>query len=274
VHQFCTLLGYGADAIYPYLAIATVEHMVAEGELQGFHTSQAVAAYLDTALRGIQKVLAKMGISTIQSYRGAQIFEAIGIDSSVMDRYFTGTASQIGGIGLDVIAEETLMRHERAYGSPSNSEHALDSGSDFQWRRGGQYHKIHGLTVYTLQQAARRNDYAVYKRYSQLVDQEEIAFLRNLLTFKRGQKSIPLDEVESVEAICRRFKTGAMSYGSISQEAHEALAIAMNRIGGKSNSGEGGEDPNRYVPDENGDWRRSAIKQVASGRFGVSSHYL
>lgn len=274
VHQFCTLLGYGADAIYPYLAIATVEHMVAEGELQGFHTSQAVAAYLDTALRGIQKVLAKMGISTIQSYRGAQIFEAIGIDSSVMDRYFTGTASQIGGIGLDVIAEETLMRHERAYGNPSNSEHALDSGSDFQWRRGGQYHKIHGLTVYTLQQATRRNDYAEYKRYSQLVDREEIAFLRNLLTFKRGQKSIPLDEVESVEAICRRFKTGAMSYGSISQEAHEALAIAMNRIGGKSNSGEGGEDPNRYVPDENGDWRRSAIKQVASGRFGVSSHYL
>mgnify|MGYP001167321390 CR=1 FL=1 len=274
VHQFCLLLGYGANAIYPYLAIATIEQMAMEGEWEGINRAQAVGTYLVTALHGIQKVLAKMGISTIQSYRGAQIFEAIGINSSVIDRYFTGTASRIEGIGLEIIAEETLMRHKRAYADHIYKERALDSGSDFQWRRNGEYHKVHGITVHTLQRATRQNDYALYKRYTELVNEEKMTFLRNLWTFKPDRKPIPLEEVESVEAICRRFKTGAMSYGSISQEAHEALAIAMNRIGGKSNSGEGGEDPRRFLPDDHGDWRRSAIKQVASGRFGVTSHYL
>ncbi|HET7615845.1 MAG TPA: glutamate synthase-related protein, partial [Bacillales bacterium] len=183
-------------------------------------------------------------------------------------------ASQIGGIGLDTIAEETLLRHESAFGDSVYKHRTLDSGSDFQWRHDGEYHKFHAKTIHTLQQAARRNDYSLYKKYSSLADEEEITFLRDLLEFEKTSEPVPLEEVESVASICRRFKTGAMSYGSISQEAHEALAIAMNRIGGKSNSGEGGEDPNRFTPDANGDLRRSAIKQVASGRFGVSSHYL
>ncbi|HET7522501.1 MAG TPA: glutamate synthase large subunit [Bacillales bacterium] len=274
VHQFAMLIGYGADAINPYLALATIERMAADGQLEELTCQEAVKRYLDTAVSGVIKVLSKMGISTIQSYRGAQIFEAVGIDPSVIDQYFTRTASQIGGIKLDVIAKETLMRHEPAYGAHEYKDLTLDSGSDFQWRHDGEYHKFHAKTIHTLQQAARKNDYELYKKYSRLADQEEVSFLRDLLTFKKNRNPIPLKDVEPVDAICHRFKTGAMSYGSISQEAHEALAIAMNRIGGKSNSGEGGEHPNRFTPDDNGDLRRSAIKQVASGRFGVSSHYL
>lgn len=274
VHQFSALLGYGADAVNPYLAIATIQHMVRQGQLSDFSFEEAVKKYLQTAISGVIKVLSKMGISTIQSYRGAQIFEAVGINESVIDKYFTRTASQIGGITLDVIARETLLRHEKAYGDHLYQDRTLDPGSDFQWRHDGEYHKFHAKTIHTLQQAARKNDYDLYKKYARLAEEEEITFLRDLLTFKSNRKPVPLNEVEPVDAIYHRFKTGAMSYGSISQEAHEALAIAMNRIGGKSNSGEGGEHPDRFTPDENGDLRRSAIKQVASGRFGVSAYYL
>lgn len=274
VHQFSMLLGYGADAINPYLAIAAIRDMIVNEKLTGIDFQEAVKTYLKTAITGVIKVLSKMGISTIQSYRGAQIFEAVGIDQLVIDRYFTRTASQIGGIKIETIARETLLRHEKAFGDHEYHDRTLDSGSDFQWRHDGEYHKFHAKTIHTLQQAARRDDYDLYKKYSSLANEEEITFLRDLLTFKKDRRSIPLREVEPVEAIFHRFKTGAMSYGSISQEAHESLAIAMNRIGGKSNSGEGGEHPERFVPEENGDLRRSAIKQVASGRFGVSSHYL
>ncbi|HET7627233.1 MAG TPA: glutamate synthase large subunit [Bacillales bacterium] len=274
VHQFAMLIGYGADAVNPYLAISAIKQMVRDGSIDGYDFPEAVERYLKTAISGVVKVLSKMGISTIQSYRGAQIFEAIGIGSDVIERYFAGTASQIGGIGLETIAEETLLRHRRAYNNQGFQERTLDSGSDFQWRHDGEYHKFHAKTIHTLQQAVRRNDYELYKKYSQLADEEEITFLRDMLTFADDNDPVPLEEVEPVESIFRRFKTGAMSYGSISQEAHEALAIAMNRIGGRSNSGEGGEDPNRFTPDSNGDLRRSSIKQVASGRFGVSSHYL
>ncbi|HET7658096.1 MAG TPA: glutamate synthase large subunit, partial [Bacillales bacterium] len=274
VHQFSMLLGFGADAINPYLAIETIRDLIAKGKIQENDFENAVQKYLKTSITGVIKVLSKMGISTIQSYRGAQIFEAVGINEAVIAKYFTRTSSQIGGIGLDTIAKETLLRHENAFPKVSGSSRLLDSGSEFQWRHDGEYHAFHAKTIHTLQQSTRRNDYDLYKKYSALSDEEEITFLRDLLEFKSDRQPVPLEEVEPIEKIFRRFKTGAMSYGSISQEAHEALAIAMNRIGGKSNSGEGGEDPARFTPDENGDLRRSAIKQVASGRFGVSSHYL
>ncbi|MGM7636126.1 glutamate synthase large subunit [Bacillus sp. Hm123] len=270
IHQFCTLIGYGADAIHPYLAFASTNKMIENEQIKQISYAEAVEKYVDAATSGIVKVMSKMGISTIQSYRGAQIFEAIGIGQTVIDRYFTGTASQIGGISLETIAKETLLRHRQAFCS---QEESLESGSDFQWRQDGEFHAFRPTTIHTLQQACRTNNYNLYKKYAELANEEQLIFLRGLFGFKETE-AIPIEEVESVEAICRRFKTGAMSYGSLSQEAHETLAIAMNRIGGKSNSGEGGEHPDRYLPDENGDLRRSAIKQVASGRFGVSSQYL
>ncbi|WP_338753647.1 glutamate synthase large subunit [Bacillus sp. FJAT-52991] len=270
IHQFCMLIGYGADAINPYLAIASINEMIVNEQIKHLSYAEAVEKYIQAATSGIVKVMSKMGISTIQSYRGAQIFEAIGIGQMVIDRYFTGTASQIGGISLETIAKETLMRHRQAFYSQDQS---LESGSDFQWRQDGEFHAFRPTTIHTLQQACRTNNYELYKKYAEMANEEQLIFLRGLFGFKETQ-AIPIEEVESVEAICRRFKTGAMSYGSLSQEAHETLAIAMNRIGGKSNSGEGGEHPDRYSPDEKGDLRRSAIKQVASGRFGVSSHYL
>ncbi len=272
VHQFSMLIGYGADAVNPYLAIATLKQLIEQNVLADVTHAEAVETYIRTATEGVVKVMSKMGISTVQSYRGAQIFEAIGIGQSVIDRYFTRTSSQIGGIGLAEIAKETLMRHAQAFQSEAADK--LEPGSDFQWRRDGEYHAFNPKTVHTLQRACRQGDYGLFKKYSEMANEQQLAFLRNLFEFKTDRQPVPIDEVESVESICRRFKTGAMSYGALSQEAHEALAIAMNRIGGKSNSGEGGEDPKRYVPDENGDSRRSAIKQVASGRFGVTSHYL
>lgn len=271
VHQFAMLIGYGADAINPYLMTSVIEGWVQEGKIPQQSAEEAVQRYLETAIHGVVKVMSKMGISTIQSYRGAQIFEAVGISSSVIDRYFTRTSSQVGGISLETIACETLLRHQAAYAA---AKPALEAGSDFQWRRDGEYHAFHPQAVHALQRACREGDYELYKEYTRMVYDRPVTFLRDLLTFKAGRKPVPLDEVEPVEAICRRFKTGAMSYGALSQEAHEALAIAMNRLGGKSNSGEGGEDPRRYTRDENGDSRSSAIKQVASGRFGVTSHYL
>ncbi|ANB59195.1 glutamate synthase large subunit [Anoxybacteroides amylolyticum] len=270
VHHFAALIGYGADAVNPYLALETIRKAV-EAKTVQLTYKKAVENYQKAATDGVVKVMAKMGISTVQSYRGAQIFEAIGIGEDVIEQYFTGTASQLGGIGLEEIAKEAKMRHEQAF---YTLDETLDSGSEFQWRSNGEHHAFNPKTIHLLQWACRKNDYELFKQYSKLANEERVTFLRNLFVFDETREPIPLDEVEPVESIVRRFKTGAMSYGSISQEAHEALAIAMNRIGGKSNSGEGGEDSSRYVVDANGDFRRSAIKQVASGRFGVKSHYL
>ncbi|KHE70259.1 glutamate synthase large subunit [Halobacillus sp. BBL2006] len=275
VHHFATLLGYGAEGINPYLAYETLRELIERGEMEVESHEEAVGIYVKAATDGIIKVLSKMGISTIQSYRGAQIFEAVGIHKDVIDQYFTRTASRLGGIGLDIIEKEVLMRHEVAYGESRGGNRTLEAGDDFQYRKNGEDHQYNPQTIATLQHACRSNDYELFKQYSKMLTDEKqnLQSLRGLLSFKE-RPSIPLEEVESVEDICRRFKTGAMSYGSISQEAHEALAIAMNRIGGRSNSGEGGEDARRFTPEENGDSKRSAIKQVASGRFGVSSHYL
>ncbi|GAB2724310.1 glutamate synthase large subunit [Paenibacillus thermoaerophilus] len=276
VHHFAMLLGYGAGAINPYVALETIRDMIDTGLMTGVDYNKAEKNYLKSVTKGVVKIASKMGISTIQSYRGAQIFEAIGIHPSVIDRYFTWTPSRIGGIGLDVIAKETLMRHEKAYVDLTTRDQALDAGGDHNWRQGGEIHLLHPETIHTLQQSARTNNYQLYKKFAKLIDDQSSQHitLRSLLKFKTDRKPVPIDEVEPIESILRRFKTGAMSFGSISKEAHESLAIAMNRIGGKSNTGEGGEHPSRFTPDENGDLRRSAIKQVASGRFGVTSHYL
>ncbi|WP_394173726.1 glutamate synthase large subunit [Guptibacillus hwajinpoensis] len=273
VHQFAMLIGYGTDAIYPYAAYDSIAHMIQDGTIEGFSFEDAINNYVEAATTGIVKVMSKMGISTIQSYRGAQIFEAIGVSNEVIDRYFAGTASQIDGIPIDIIATETLMRHHFAYHDSEYSDLTLETGSELQWRNGGEHHSFNPKTIHTLQHAARSNNYELYKKFSGMAFEENLTYLRQAIDFGSNEP-IPIDEVESVESITRRFKTGAMSYGALSGEAHEALAIAMNRIGGRSNSGEGGEDPSRFTPDENGDLRRSSIKQVASGRFGVSSYYL
>ncbi|OIU68776.1 glutamate synthase large subunit [Rossellomorea aquimaris] len=275
VHHFATLLGYGAEAITPYLAYESLRDLVNKGELQQRTYREAVKTYVKAATDGVMKVLSKMGISTIQSYRGAQIFEAIGIHNEVIDKYFTRTASRLGGIKLDIIEKEVLMRHRKAFVERKDYNRKLESGDEFQYRKNGEDHQYNPATIHTLQHACRTNNYETFKKYSTMLTDEKqnLQSLRGLLSFKKRQP-VPIEEVESVEEICRRFKTGAMSFGSISQEAHEALAIAMNRIGGRSNSGEGGEHPNRFTRDENGDLRRSSIKQVASGRFGVTSHYL
>ena len=217
-----------------------------------------------------------MGISTLQSYRGAQIFEAVGLEKDFVDRYFTWTASRIGGVGIDAIAEEVRARHELAFPMRPVADRDLDEGGEYQWRRDGEYHLFNPDTVYKLQHATRSGQYAIYKEYTKAVNEQtrKRATLRGLFELKLAATPIPLEEVEPAETIIKRFATGAMSYGSISSEAHETLAIAMNRLGGKSNTGEGGEDPARYVPEPNGDSRKSAIKQVASARFGVTSEYL
>lgn len=271
VHHFAVLLGYGVDAINPYLAFAIYQQAVEEGNLP-FTYQEAVKKYVHAMTEGVVKVMSKMGISTVQSYRGAQIFEAVGISPDVIDRYFTGTVSQLGGIDLDTIAEEAKLRHKAAYAD--SHDKTLESGSNFQWRHDGEHHAFNPGTIHTLQWACRNGDYDLFKKYSKLANEERLGFLRNLFSFNGSRQAVPIEEVESVDSIVRRFKTGAMSFGSISKEAHETLAIAMNRLGGKSNSGEGGEDARRFVLDENGDNRGSAIKQIASGRFGVKSHYL
>ncbi|MCM3719339.1 glutamate synthase large subunit [Fictibacillus phosphorivorans] len=271
VHHFAALIGYGADAIYPYLTYKTFEEAIMEGHID-LSLKETVKKYKKGVTDGIVKVMSKMGISTVQSYRGAQIFEAVGIGKEVIDRYFPATASQIDGITLDEIQKEAELRHQEGF--LETIEDTLDSGSDFQWRNTGEHHAFNPKTIHTLQWACRKNDYSLFKTFTKLADDERTTFLRNLFTFKPELKSVPLEEVEPVESIVKRFKTGAMSFGSLSAEAHESLAIAMNRLGGKSNSGEGGENPARFIPDENGNNRRSSIKQVASGRFGVKSHYL
>src|ERR1017187_7018601 len=235
----------------------------------------AIKKYIKATIKGVVKTMAKMGISTVQSYRGAQIFEAVGLNSAVVEKYFTWTPTRIQGIGLDVIAEEALARHRRAF-PPVSVNTELDAGGQYQWRDGGEQHLFNPQTIHKLQTACRLNSEKIYREYADLLNDraKSLCTLRGLLDFKFAEKPLPIEEVESVESIVKRFKTGAMSYGSISKEAHETLAIAMNRIGGKSNTGEGGEDPARYKLEPNGDSKNSAIKQVASGRFGVTSEYL
>jgi glutamate synthase (ferredoxin) len=284
VHHIALLLGYGAGSVNPYLAFESLDDLIRQGLLPNLSHNDAVKRYIKALNKGVLKVMSKMGISTLQSYCGAQIFEAIGLDRAFVDKYFTSTASKIGGIGLKEISEEVRRRHARAYGStatfatapadkPSNE---LPSGGEYQWRRDGEFHLFNPDTVFKLQHATRSGQYRIFKEYTALVDDQSRAraTLRGLFGLKPFGPPVPLDEVEPLDRILPRFSTGAMSYGSISQEAHETLAIAMNRMGAKSNTGEGGEDPARYVPDANGDSRRSAIKQVASGRFGVTSEYL
>jgi glutamate synthase (NADPH/NADH) large chain len=244
--------------------------------LEGLTHERAVLNYIKALNKGILKVMSKMGISTLQSYCGAQIFEAIGLDPAFVDRYFTWTASRIGGADIDVIAREVRQRHQTAFPLRTSTPAELDTGGEYRWRRDGEMHLFNPETVHKLQHATRTGQYAIYKDYTAIVNDQSrrLGTLRGLLDFTPGTQPIPIDEVEPVEAILKRFATGAMSYGSISQEAHETIAIAMNRLGGKSNTGEGGEDPERYRLDPNGDSRRSAIKQVASARFGVTSEYL
>ena len=277
VHHFALLLGYGCDAINPWLALETAEHLILEGEIDK-KPEEARANFIKANMKGVTKTMAKMGISTVASYRGAQIFEAVGLNEAVIDKYFTKTSSRVEGIDLDEISREVWMRHQAAYGSGRDeTDRALDSGGVYQWRANGEKHLFSPLVIHKLQSATWAGDYNIFKEYSQEVNNQtrDMFTLRGLMEFKvNPSKSIPIEEVEPASEIVKRFKTGAMSYGSISKEAHEALAIAMNRLGGKSNTGEGGEDPDRFTRDENGDLRRSAIKQVASGRFGVTSHYL
>ncbi|MFQ5471797.1 MAG: glutamate synthase large subunit, partial [Dehalococcoidia bacterium] len=276
-HHFSLLIGYGAGAINPYLAIDSIKQMIDEGLIDDdLDYEEAVARYLKAIKKGVVKVMSKMGISTIQSYRGAQIFEAIGLNQEFIDKYFTFTTSRIGGIGAEEIALDTVYHHRRAYPNRDGGLKELLWGGQYQWRRDGEYHLFNPETVFRLQHSTRTGRYDIFREYTKMVDDqsERMCTLRGLFEIKSDREPIPVEEVEPVEEMFRRFATGAMSFGSISAEAHETLAIAMNRIGGKSNTGEGGEDRRRFTPDPNGDLRRSAIKQVASGRFGVTSDYL
>jgi len=276
VHHFALLIGYGISAINPYLAFETLDDLIREGLLENITREAAFKNYIKAAVKGILKVSSKMGISTIQSYRGAQIFEAIGLKSDFVNEYFTWTPSRIEGVGIDEVAREVVLRHSAAFAELQEDTHVLDAGGQYQWREDGEFHLFNPTTIHRLQQAVRSGNYRAFKEYSEAVNNQarNLCTLRGLFELKLAAKPIPIEEVEPVESIMRRFKSGAMSYGSISQEAHETLAIAMNRIGGKSNTGEGGEDPERYVPLPDGDSKNSAIKQVASGRFGVTSLYL
>lgn len=275
VHHMALLIGYGAAAINPYLAFETLAHMIENNLLLNIEHGYAVKNYIKACVKGVIKVLSKMGISTIQSYRGAQIFEAIGLHQELVDKYFKWTPTRIGGIKLDVVAEEVRIRHRKGFTGQEGRVKDLDAGGDHQWRKDGELHLYNPESIHTLQHATRTGDYNLFKKYSDMLNEQDrnLYTIRGLLDLKLDN-AIPIEEVEPIENIMKRFKTGAMSYGSISQEAHETIAIAMNRIGGKSNTGEGGEHPSRFTPDANGDLRRSAIKQVASGRFGVTSNYL
>ncbi|MBI5766673.1 MAG: glutamate synthase large subunit [Verrucomicrobia bacterium] len=277
VHHFALLIGYGVTAINPYVAFETIDDMIREGVLTGIDHKTACKNFVKAGSKGVIKVMSKMGISAIQSYRGAQVFEALGLRQDVVDHYFTWTPSRVGGIGLDVIAQEVLLRHRAAYPDRQVDGHVLPVGGIYKWRSGGEAHLFSPESIHALQKAVRTNSKATFQQYAKLINDQSksLCTLRSLLDFKTDGAAIPLDQVEPAEAIMKRFKTGAMSYGSISQEAHETLAIAMNRIGGKSNTGEGGEDPARFTwTNDKGDSKNSAIKQVASGRFGVTSEYL
>ncbi len=276
MHHFAVLIGYGANVINPYLVFETIEAEIKEKNYpENLSFQQAQKNFLKSCRKGLFKVISKMGISTIQSYCGAQIFEAVGLGQGLIDKYFTATSSRIGGIGIDTLAEEMLRRHKSAYPDQDVYDHMLDIGGEYLWRREGEHHQLNPKTIALLQHAVRSEDYKLFKQYSQLINDQStnLANIRGLLKFKKGNP-IPIDEVEPVSEIVKRFATGAMSYGSISKEVHETLAIAMNRLGGFSNTGEGGEDSDRFIPDPNGDSRRSRIKQVAQGRFGVTIEYL
>ena len=279
VHHVALLVGFGAAAVNPYLAMESAEDLVRQGVITGITPEKAVRNLIKSLGKGVLKVMSKMGVSTIASYTGAQIFEAIGLSKEIVEEYFVGATSRLGGVGIETIAQETIKRHHIAYppGGEIPGSRKLQIGGEYQWRREGEPHLFDPETVFTLQHATRAKRFDVFKRYTSRVDDQSkrLMTLRGLFTFKEGvRKPISIDEVEPASEILKRFATGAMSYGSISQEAHETLAIAMNRIGGKSNTGEGGEDPARNAPEKNGDSKRSAIKQVASGRFGVTSEYL
>ena len=278
VHHMAMLVGFGVAAINPYMAFESIEDMIDRGVIE-LDREKALSNYVKAAGKGVLKVMSKMGISTLASYTGAQLFQAVGISQRLLDEYFTGLHCATGGIDLDDIAADVEARHE--FGIPGAARRTCAprtrGGGEYQWRRDGEYHLFNPETVFKLQHSTRTGRYEVFKEYTHLVDDqsERMASLRGLLKFKGGVRPpVPLEEVEPAGEIVKRFSTGAMSYGSISAEAHETLAIAMNRLGARSNSGEGGESADRFDPDPGGDWRRSAIKQVASARFGVTSHYL
>ena len=276
VHHFCMLLGYGASAINPYLAYQAIDELFQNGWIKDINFETAITNYIKAVGAGILKVMSKMGISTLLSYQGAQIFEAVGLQKEVIDKYFVGTPSRIGGVDMDTIAHEVFLRHQQTYpGKYIIKARELDVGGRYQWRRRGEFHQFNPLSIAKLQQATRENNKDIYHEYANLINNQNknLATLRGIFEFKKSDP-IPLEEVEPWTDIVKRFKTGAMSYGSLSKEAHETIAIAMNRIHGKSNCGEGGEDPKRYIPAENSDSKNSAIKQVASGRFGVTIDYL
>jgi glutamate synthase (NADPH/NADH) large chain len=288
-HHIALLVGYGASCVCPYLAIESVEDMAGRGALEGITARKASANLVKALGKGLLKIMSKMGVSTVASYTGAQIFEAIGIGDEVIEACFAGTPSRLGGVGFGQLAAEVAARHARAFPQRGVRPHhrRLETGGEYQWRREGEPHLFSPEAVFKLQHATRSRQREIFAEYARLVDDQaaRLMTLRGLLRIRGidgdagpgaagGRTPVPLDEVEPVSSIVRRFSTGAMSYGSISAEAHQTLAIAMNRLGGRSNTGEGGEDPERYTPDPNGDLRRSAIKQVASGRFGVTSEYL
>ncbi|GBE64063.1 glutamate synthase [Mycobacterium sp. MFM001] len=279
VHHMAMLVGFGAAAINPYMVFESIADMLDRGVITGIDREKALQNYIKAAGKGVLKVMSKMGISTLASYTGAQLFQAVGVSEDLLDEYFTGLTCPTGGITLDDIATDVAARHALAFlDRPNERAHReLEVGGEYQWRREGEYHLFNPDTVFKLQHSTRTGQYKIFKEYTKLVDDqsERMASLRGLLKFRQGLRPpVPLDEVEPASEIVKRFATGAMSYGSISAEAHETLAIAMNRLGGRSNCGEGGEHVSRYERDPNGDWRRSAIKQVASARFGVTSHYL
>ena len=276
VMHFALLIGYGASAVNPYLAIETLEDMTQRGRLGTVNFETALKNFKKSINKGLLKVFSKMGISTLQSYRGAQVFEAIGLSKNLVDKYFTGTSSRIEGVGLSVLAKEAMMKHHHAYTPLTQSERELSPGGAYQYRVGGEYHLLNPQTVSKMQHAVQANSFASFQEYTDLIDKQnrDLCTLRGLMELKKAKNPVPVEEVEPATEIVKRFATGAMSFGSISKEAHETLAIAMNRMGGKSNTGEGGEDEVRFAKDPNGDWRRSAIKQVASGRFGVTANYM
>ena len=275
-HHFATLIGYGASAVNPYMAYATIADLKNQKTFDdSYSLTDLIGIYQKAIGKGVLKIMSKIGISTLQSYQGAQIFEALGVNQQVVDVCFKGTVTRIEGLGFDGIATESVTKHKLAYPDKTIPNPRLEVGGVFQWKRRGEYHLFNPQTIHLLQHCAQKNDYKAYKKYASLINEqlEQACTLRGLMEFRKGDP-IPIEEVEPVKNILKRFVTGAMSFGSISHEAHSCLAIAMNRIGGKSNSGEGGEDSIRFEPKENGDWERSATKQVASGRFGVTSYYL
>jgi glutamate synthase (NADPH/NADH) large chain len=277
VHHYACLIGFGATAINPYMALSTIRDLKLHDKIKSDYDSDKLKKnYIKAVNEGLYKVFSKMGISTLQSYQGAQIFEIIGINKEVVNKHFTGATSRINGMGLDEIAKEILAKHDLAFAKKSSPVDRLAEGGVYQWKRRGEFHLFNPQTIHLLQHSTKMNDYAAFKKYSKTVNDqtEKACTLRSLFDFKPSRPSISIDEVEPASAIYRRFATGAMSFGSISWEAHTTLAIAMNRLGGKSNTGEGGEDEIRYEKLPNGDSMRSAIKQVASARFGVTSYYL